>query len=73
MIQVRLSRLGSNGGATEDVPRFAESHDLEVSLDGDAVQVFTLAGEPLAPGTADRPRISKAGEMSTRTGRSACR
>ena len=42
---MRLSRLGSSGGATEDVPRFAESHDLEVSVDGERVQVFTLAGE----------------------------
>jgi hypothetical protein len=32
------------------VPRFAESHDLEVSLDGVRLRVFTLAGETLAPG-----------------------
>jgi hypothetical protein len=50
VIKVRLSRLGLSGGATEDVPRFAESHDLELSLDGVRLQVFTLAGEKLAPG-----------------------
>jgi hypothetical protein len=50
VIKVRLSRLGLSGGATEDVPRFAESHDLEVSLDGVRLQVFTLAGQTLAPG-----------------------
>jgi len=49
-IKVRLSRLGLSGGATEDVPRFAESHDLEVSLDGVRLKVFTLAGETLEPG-----------------------
>jgi mono/diheme cytochrome c family protein len=50
VIKVRLSRLGLSGGATEDVPRFAESHDLEVSLDGVRLKVFTLAGETLEPG-----------------------
>ena len=49
-IAVRLSRLGLSGGATEDIPRFAESHDLEVTLDGARLRVFTLAGETLAPG-----------------------
>ena len=50
LIKVRLSRLGLSGGATEDVPRFAESHDLEISVDGARLHVFTLAGETLAPG-----------------------
>ena len=45
LIQVRLSRYANNG-ATEDVPRFAESHDLELSLDDKPVRTFTLAGEP---------------------------
>jgi mono/diheme cytochrome c family protein len=49
-IRVRLSRLGLSGGATEDVPRFAESHELELSLDGVRLQVFTLPGETLARG-----------------------
>jgi hypothetical protein len=50
VIQARLSRLGISGGATEDIPRFAESHDLEISVDGRRVALFTLAGETLAPG-----------------------
>jgi hypothetical protein len=45
LIQVRLSRYANNG-ATEDVPRFAESHDLELSVDDKPVRTFTLAGEP---------------------------
>jgi uncharacterized protein DUF1592/uncharacterized protein DUF1588/uncharacterized protein DUF1585/uncharacterized protein DUF1587/uncharacterized protein DUF1595 len=49
-IRVRLSRLGLSGGATEDVPRFAESHELELTLDGVRLQVFTLPGETLEPG-----------------------
>ena len=50
LVKVRLSRLGLSGGATEDVPRFAESHDLEVSLDGTRLAVFTLAGETVEAG-----------------------
>jgi hypothetical protein len=49
-IQVRLSRLGLSGGATEDIPRFEETHRLEVSLDGQPLQVFTLAGEKAPEG-----------------------
>lgn len=49
-IRVRLSRLGLSGGATEDIPRFAESHDLDVILDGVRVETFTLAGETLPTG-----------------------
>jgi mono/diheme cytochrome c family protein len=49
-IRVRLSRLGLSGGATEDVPRFAESHDLDVMLDGVRIQTFTLKGETLPSG-----------------------
>jgi hypothetical protein len=49
-IAVRLSRLGLSGGATEDIPRFSESHDLEVTLDGVGLRVFTLAGDVLPPG-----------------------
>jgi len=53
VIQARLSRLGISGGATEDIPRFADSHDLEISVDGRRVALFTLAGETLAPGTRE--------------------
>ncbi|MBM3772676.1 MAG: DUF1592 domain-containing protein [Acidimicrobiia bacterium] len=49
-IRVRLSRLGLSGGATEDIPRFAESHDLDVMLDGVRIKTFTLAGETLPAG-----------------------
>lgn len=49
-IRVRLSRLGLSGGATEDIPRFAESHDLDVMLDGVRIKTFTLAGETLPTG-----------------------
>ena len=48
LIQVRLSRLGLSGGVTEDIPRFAESHQLEISVDGNRAQLYTLAGE-MAP------------------------
>ena len=44
LIDVRLSRLASTG-AGEDVPSFPESHDLELSVDGERVRVFTLDGE----------------------------
>ena len=54
LIQVRLSRYANNG-ATEDVPRFAESHDLELSIDDAPVRTFTLAGEP----QARAPRTSR--------------
>jgi hypothetical protein len=50
VIQVRLSRLGLSGGATEDIPGFAETHQLEVSVDGRRVQLFTLPGETPAAG-----------------------
>jgi mono/diheme cytochrome c family protein len=50
VVKVRLSRLGLSGGATEDVPRFPESHDLEVGLDGTRLALFTLAGESIQPG-----------------------
>jgi mono/diheme cytochrome c family protein len=55
-IDIRLSRLASTG-AGEDVASFPESHDLELSVDGERVKVFTLAGEPPpAPGErAARP------------------
>ena len=49
LIQVRLSRRAGNG-ANEDVPRFDESHDLELSVDGARVGLFTLAGDPALPG-----------------------
>ena len=49
LIQVRLSRRAGNG-ANEDVPRFDESHDLELSVDGARVALFTLAGDPASPG-----------------------
>jgi mono/diheme cytochrome c family protein len=49
LIQVRLSRRAGNG-ANEDVPRFDESHDLELSVDGTRVALFTLAGDPALPG-----------------------
>ena len=48
VIQVRLSRRAGNG-ANEDVPRFDDSHDLELSVDGVRVRMFTLAGEPAPP------------------------
>jgi len=49
VIQVRLSRRGTSGGEEVDIPRFADSHDLEVSLDGERLQVFTLGGEAPPP------------------------
>ena len=49
LIQVRLSRRAGNG-ANEDVPRFDESHDLELSVDGARVALFTLAGDPAPTG-----------------------
>jgi hypothetical protein len=62
-IQVRLSRQGSSG-AGEDVPRFRESHDLEVSVDGQRVQLFTLAGE--APRSDARPDGAESKRASRR-------
>jgi mono/diheme cytochrome c family protein len=50
VIRVRLARLGLSGGATEDIPRFAESHQLEVSVDGNRAQLFTLVGEQAPQG-----------------------
>ncbi|MGE3509426.1 MAG: DUF1592 domain-containing protein [Vicinamibacterales bacterium] len=42
LIKARLAR------DTEDnIPRFDESHELEVTVDGERVQLFTLPGEPL--------------------------
>jgi hypothetical protein len=45
LIQVRLSRRAGNG-ANEDVPRFDDSHDLELTLDDAQLRVFTLAAQP---------------------------
>ena len=56
VIQVRLSRQANNG-ATEDVPRFTDSHDLELSVDGQRVQVFTLGGEPMRQPGPRLPRV----------------
>ncbi len=46
LIHAQLSRPFGNG-ANEDIARFDVSHDLELSLDGARVEVFTLAGAPL--------------------------
>lgn len=54
VIQARLARRGSSGGEEVDIPRFAESHQLEVSVDGERLQLFTLAGEALPPPGAQR-------------------
>jgi hypothetical protein len=57
VVQVRLSRRAGNG-ANEDVPRFDDSHDLEVSIDDVPVGLFTLAGQPAParrPGPLEQP------------------
>ena len=59
LIQVRLSRRAGNG-ANEDVPRFDESHDLELSVDGARVALFTLAGDPALPGQQVDPNYGDA-------------
>ena len=46
LIHARLSRPFGNG-ANENIARFDVSHDLELSLDGARVEVFTLAGAPI--------------------------
>lgn len=48
VIRVRLSRRAENG-VNEDVARFDDSHDLEVSVDGERLRVFTLAADPAPP------------------------
>ena len=45
-IQARLSRRGASGGEEIDIPAFAETHQLEVSIDGERVGLFTLDGVP---------------------------
>ncbi len=59
LIQVRLSRRAGNG-ANEDVPRFDESHDLELSVDGARVALFTLAGDPAPTGERVDPNYGDA-------------
>jgi len=44
VIETRLSRRAGNG-ANEDVARFDDAYDLEVSVDGGEVHRFTLAGQ----------------------------
>ena len=41
VIQVKLAL-----DTQDNVPRYDETHDLEVALDGERVRLFTLAGEP---------------------------
>ena len=48
LIKVRLARKGTSGGEEVDIPRFAETHELEISLDGERLQLFTLAGETVS-------------------------
>ena len=43
VIQALLTRRGE-GGVGEQIPGFPESHDLEISLDGERLGLFTLAG-----------------------------
>ena len=50
VIAVRLARKGTSGGEEVDIPRFAETHHLELSLDGARLRLFTLPGETLSPG-----------------------
>ena len=45
VIHTRLSRRAGNG-TNEDIATFDASHDIELSLDGARVEVFTLAGSP---------------------------
>jgi len=42
VIQALLTRRGE-GGVGEEIPRFSESHNLEISLDGERLGLFTLA------------------------------
>ena len=44
VIETRLSRRAGNG-ANEDVARFDDSYDMEISVDGVQVRLFTLAGQ----------------------------
>ena len=70
--QVRLAR-----DIHENVGVYAEAQLLEVSLDGERVQVFTLPGfkpSPAAPGRRRRPPRSQAptpSRISRRAGRGA--
>jgi hypothetical protein len=59
VIQARLARRGTSGGEEVDIPRFAESHQLEVSLDGERLQLFTLAGETLPAGAQRDPQYQQ--------------
>ena len=43
VIQALLTRRGE-GGVGEQIPTFPDSHDLEISLDGERLGLFTLAG-----------------------------
>ena len=56
VIHTRLSRRAGNG-ANEDIARFDESHDLELTLDGARVEVFTLAGSPTTEEDARRSSL----------------
>lgn len=59
VIQVRLSRRASNG-VNEDVARFDDAHELEVSIDGERVRVFTLAADPPPPpGQTKAPTVDR--------------
>ena len=55
LIQVRLARKGTSGGEEVDIPRFAQTHQLELSLDGERLRLFTLAGETVSPEERGNP------------------